>query len=88
MNYKKELQEIIYFNYSDEAIQQLDLAMKAKDNNKIRIILEDQLDDKILFYKGKIRDAYKSTYNERKKAYSLFMTDYIKELDYGSNNRR
>jgi hypothetical protein len=88
MIYTKELQNLIYLNYSDKVIEQLDDCMINNDHNKVRIILEEEIDDPILYDKRKIRESYKSTYLNRKKAYSLFMTNYIKYLDNASNNRR
>lgn len=88
MIYTKEFVELVYFNYPENIYKEIDEQMLIKNHNKVRILLEDSLDDKLMFHNGKIRDAYKSTYNNRKKAYSLFMTNYIKELDHGNNHRR
>lgn len=88
MRYTEEFQKTLMGYCTIDANQEIDKAIQINNHNKVRLILENQLDDPIMFFNGKIRDNFKSTFNGRKKAYSLFMNEYVKYIDAYNNRRR
>ncbi len=90
MIYTEELQKAMYFKLEHKDINNIETLFKKEDYNGVRLYMEKLLDDRSLFFNGKIRldEFSKKTYANRKEIYSLFMNEYIKHLDANNNRRR
>lgn len=88
MIYTEEFQKTLLFTLEENSILNIENEIKNNNHNKVRLLLEKEMDNPLFFKNGKVLDNYKKLYNERKKLYSLFMTHYIKYLDANNSRRR
>lgn len=76
----EELTKTIFKYCREQTIERIDKHIDKEQFNSIRIALENDLDDPILYVNGKLLENKKELFNGRKKAYSLFMENYVKTL--------